>query len=79
MSERRAPMQGTCVKGRWVHSPGTISWDEHLSAYAVYASKYGTSQSAERIAERGGFGFEEFVMLMGHEPKTWAKREEMGR
>ena len=73
--ERRAPMQGTCIKGRWIHHPGTISWDEHLEAYAVYAPKYGSSQSAERIAERGGFGYEEFELLTGHEPKTWMKQE----
>jgi hypothetical protein len=33
-------------------------------AYEVYSSKYGTSQSLERLAERGGFGLgelDEFV------------------
>ena len=33
-----------------------ITWEAHLAAYKEYAKQYGTSQSAERIAERGGFG-----------------------
>lgn len=33
-----------------------ITWDAHLEAYKAYSHRYGTSQSAERIAERGGFG-----------------------
>lgn len=75
--ERRAPMQGTVVRGRWVTPPGTISWEDHLDAYAAYSLRYGSRQSAERIADRGGFGFEEFISLTGHAPKTWAKREEL--
>lgn len=38
------------------YSKGLITWDAHLKAYEGYAAKYGRSQSAERIAERGGFG-----------------------
>lgn len=74
--KRRAPMQG-----EWKREPekvrrveGTITWDEHVKCYAAYAAKYGRAQSAERIAERGGFSFEEFVRLVGHEPKTWRPR-----
>ena len=33
-----------------------IHWKAHLEAYKAYSQRYGTSQSAERIAERGGFG-----------------------
>lgn len=76
--ERRAPTQGS---GRWwlpawhpkrgdAQSPGTIAWAEHEAAWREYARRYGESQSAERIAERGGFGHEELRMLLGHEPRT---------
>lgn len=50
---------------------GTITWEEHLECYAAYAKKFGTDQSAERLAERQGFGWEEFTLLVGHEPRTW--------
>lgn len=63
---RRAIVQAE--KGR---GPGTISWGEHLLAWNAYAARYGVDQSAERIVERGGFGYSELVALLGHEPKTW--------
>jgi hypothetical protein len=53
---------------------GTIAWAEHLQAFASYASRYGHSQSAERINERSGFGYLELVMFLGHEPTTWRPR-----
>lgn len=70
---QRAPVQGDYwlrpnTLGR---EPGSISWAEHLEAYAAYSKKYGTSQSAERIAARGGFGFEELSKLLGHVPTTF--------
>jgi hypothetical protein len=75
---RRAPVQGNgCYVPRGdprEKGPGTVTWAEHLEAYATYASRYGTSQSAERLAERGGFGFGEITDLLGHEPKTWEPR-----
>lgn len=41
-----------------------IPWCEHERIFNEhYAPKYGTSQSAERINERGGFGVEEAIML----------------
>lgn len=67
--ERRAPLQGT--DGRLGRRAGTISWEEHEEIYAVYAARYGTSQSAQRIADRGGFGWTECEMLMKREPRTW--------
>lgn len=33
-----------------------IPWEEHL---AIWGNYYGSSQTAERIAERGGFGIKE--------------------
>jgi hypothetical protein len=64
--DKRAPVQGSIGK-----PSGTIEWSEHLKAYGFYTSLYGTSQSAERIAERGGFSYKELVQLLGREPKTF--------
>lgn len=38
---------------------GFIPWALAEEAYAVYAKRYGTDQSLERLAERGGFGTDE--------------------
>lgn len=54
--------------------PGIIRWWEHVEAWIGYARKYGTEQSAERIMERGGFGYQELVDYLGHEPTTWEPR-----
>lgn len=83
MTTARAPMQGD---GLWqlrpgdprragAHPPGTIAWSEHLEVWARYDEKWRCGQSAERIAERGGFGFVEASELLGHEPTTWEARE----
>jgi hypothetical protein len=42
-----------------------------MEAYATYSGRYGTSQSAERLAERAGFSYDELIDLLGHEPTTW--------
>ena len=49
------------------YPPSTIPWWLAEEAYAYYASRYGTSQSLERLAERGGFGREELLMLLRKE------------
>jgi hypothetical protein len=75
---RRAPVQGdypdekrrAAEQGKPPHGPGTVSWEEHLLAWSAYAA-HGHSQSAERLAQRGGFGYGEMTELLGHEPKTW--------
>ena len=41
-----------------------VPWWLAEIAYAHYASLFGTQQSLERLAERGGFGREEFVLLL---------------
>ncbi|HEU0077169.1 MAG TPA: hypothetical protein VFQ76_05930 [Longimicrobiaceae bacterium] len=71
--ERRANVQGDrrIPKGKPGHAYGTIAWWEHEAAYAVYARRYGTSQSAERLNYRGGFGYAELVDHLGHAPETW--------
>ncbi|GAA2867023.1 hypothetical protein GGQ99_001347 [Aminobacter niigataensis] len=51
----RAPVQG--------YSAG-IPWSLHLRAWDVYAKKYGRSQTAERLAERGGFGTQELDIFV---------------
>ena len=53
---------------------GTILWAEHEEAWKQYARLFGASQSAERIAERGGYGYGELELLLGHEPRTWEPR-----
>jgi len=67
---RRAPVQAT----HEIRGPGTISWEEHLLAWSGYASRYGTSQSAERLAERGGFSYAELLLYLRREPTTWEPR-----
>ena len=70
---RRAPVQGSrrIPRGQPGHLPGTISWAEHVEAWEDYAKRCGRDQSAERIAERGGFGHSELVNHLGHLPTTW--------
>lgn len=68
---RRAPVQST----RRIRGPGTVSWEEHLEAYSGYAAIYGSGQSAERLAERGGFSYEELQVFLKHDPVTWKPRD----
>lgn len=63
----RAPMQGDRRGTDAERLDGSIAWFEHLAGHA----HYGHSQSAERIAERGGFGYGEFTKMVGREPTTW--------
>jgi hypothetical protein len=65
MSER-APVQ----KGP-LGPAGTIAWEEHERIWRAYAAKYRNGQTAERIAERGGFGHGEILMLTGGLPQTF--------
>jgi len=41
-----------------------IPWWLAEEAYEYYSKLYGTSQSLERLAERGGFGREELLCLL---------------
>lgn len=41
-----------------------IPWWLAEVAYEFYASRYGTQQSIERLAERGGFGRDELLELL---------------
>jgi hypothetical protein len=55
MGERRFPVMRT---GR------TIPWPVAQRAYEAYAKLYGTSQSLERLADRGGFHPDELDRLL---------------
>lgn len=44
----------------------TIPWWLAEVAYKSYVAKFGTSQSLERLAERGGFGRRELLYLLGN-------------
>lgn len=46
--QRRAPVIGYFAR--------TIPWELHCLAWEAYSQKYGSGQSAEQIADRGGFG-----------------------
>jgi hypothetical protein len=76
MDERRAPVQESGHRlyrdGRY-KPPGTVSWTEHEEAWRAYAKRYGHQQSAERIAERGGFSRGELVTFLGREPATFVE------
>lgn len=39
--------------------PKSIDWETAERIYLMYSAPYGTGQSLERIAERGGFGWKE--------------------
>lgn len=39
--------------------PRSIDWETAERIYAIYSALYGTDQSLERLAERGGFGWSE--------------------
>ncbi len=72
-TSRRALVQGDyhAPRGTAGREPGTVSWAEHEEAWAQYARDGHGSQSAERINERGGFGYEEISKLLRRTPTTW--------
>ena len=49
------------------HPPCTIPWWLAEEAYAWYSKCFGTSQSLQRLADRGGFGRKELLMLLRRE------------
>ncbi len=52
--------QASYKKPKEFSNGGTVKFIAHLRAYGVYSALYGRSQTAERLAERGGFCPEEF-------------------
>lgn len=73
--ERRAPVQadGPYKDGREAKRRGSVTWAEHLEAAKDYNLRH--SQSAEQLAERGGFGYWEMTKHLGHEPMTWREAD----
>ena len=69
-SSKRAPVQAGAGK----RPAGSISWEEHVAAWTAYRKRFANDQSAERIAQRGGFGYDRLVALLGGEPATWSPR-----
>lgn len=41
-----------------------IPWELAERAYLYYAERFGSDQSLERLAQRGGFGMQEFACLL---------------
>ncbi len=88
IEERRAPVQESAplygnrprdiqrriARGDKGFVPGTVAWSEHVEAWNEYAYYGHGDQSAERLAERGGFSYGELRDLLGHEPRTWRPR-----
>ena len=68
---RPFPIQGEFGKtseGKRIDiSPCTIPWWLAEIAYEYYSAKFGTDQSLERLAERGGFGQKELVSFIRKE------------
>jgi hypothetical protein len=52
---------------------GSITWEEHERAWLDYGRRY-PGQSAQRMAERGGFSYNELLDHLGHPPETWSPR-----
>lgn len=69
LEARRFPM---------LNGPRSIEWAVAEKIYVVYAALYGRSQSLERLAERGGFGWVEVGLLWRDAEKKfgreWFKR-----
>lgn len=55
MNEKRFPMR----------DGPDIDWITAEKIYKVYSELYGTQQSLERLAERGGFGWTEVSLMFG--------------
>jgi hypothetical protein len=73
-NERLFPIQSQ--RGAKPH-PLQIPWDIAQLAYSVYSSRYGRSQSLERLAERGGFGPCEMDEFLPDWREQCAKRLEL--
>lgn len=52
--------------------PG-VPWSAAEVAYKSYSRQFGTTQSLERLAKRGGFGLHEFSCLYLDVPYPWQK------
>ncbi len=51
-----------------------ICWTTAEKIYKIYSELYGTQQSLKRLAERGGFGWEEVAILVKDLKRVRRKR-----
>jgi hypothetical protein len=58
-----------------IQDVGAIPWSLAERAYQRYSQLYGTGQSLERLAERGGFGLAELGYLLRGHGRNYATRE----
>ena len=65
MGERTAPVQ-LAYSNMYsnLEQPPSIPWWLHELVYAGYFKQYGNAQTAERLAERGGFECYEALTLL---------------
>jgi len=68
IDEKWFPIQGETI-GRTRRASGRVPWGVAAKAYESYARRYGASQSLERLAERGGFGWSELAWLLAGAPE----------
>lgn len=68
-NEKLFPLQASSKPTK--PGPRQIPWSVAEMAYGAYSARYGTDQSLERLAERGGFGWNEMDLFH----PTW--REEV--
>lgn len=60
--EKYEPLK-TAKRFPMMNSRIDIDWETAEKIYHMYSTLYGTSASLERIAERGGFGWEEVAII----------------
>ena len=86
------PIQGERITKGWAASVRLVDipsiripWAVAEIAYRAYAEEYGGDQSLERMAERGGFGRDEFLLFLqwattdSREERAKMRREEDNR
>lgn len=65
---RAFPIQATAGHG---YPARSVEWSVAERAYAVYSAMYGTQQSLERLAERGGFDNSELDVFLRMYDEGW--------
>ena len=67
MSEKNFPIQAEFLPAGKKLAATEIPWWLAEIAYERYVELYGNQQSLERLAERGGFGRKELLVLLRKE------------
>lgn len=63
------------VEGKTWRTGGTIDWEEHLKAWKRYDTIYHNGQSADTIANRGGWHIDDLIEYLGHHPKSFQRHD----